>query len=329
MQRCHSFTLRMSPKATNRFLLLGGDIFSLLDKLSIQSFHMSGTIHMDLSNYPRLTSLSCRPCHSYGERLDMEISGIGITIRQLEMQLTTRQMMRLLESCPGLETCMIHLHERDILDQAQPIFQHSGIIDLTIHSYQADGSFLDHLYLPSLQKFDMAVLEPARQPPWNYLTAFLRRSRPPLVDLALICIVEDEEPHTIDSFSYMPHLQSLTLCYGAVSDAVMQALTMNSVTNGNPTNDPAPLKELRTLALANCRRSVSSIVDMVLSRCSSRDGINAPCNSLTTLSLTKVLTPREGEELLSSPGISSCVEAGLDISMEFAKDSSPRRELAP
>lgn len=107
MKRCRSFTGHMSPTVITKFFSREDQVLPLLDKLSIRCIAEAGTIHMNLSNFPHLASLSCR---FDNEPLDMEFSGIGIALRELELQLKTRQLTHILESCPCLETCGLALN---------------------------------------------------------------------------------------------------------------------------------------------------------------------------------------------------------------------------
>lgn len=318
MKRCRSFTGHMSPTVINNLFSREDNVLPLLDKLSIRCIAEAGTINVNLSNFPRLASLSCR---FDKEPLDMEFSGIGIALREVEMQLNTRQITHILESCPCLETCGLTLNGYLGLDLVQPTFQHSSLKDFTIFSHGMEyEQVLDHLCLPSLKIFYLDVREDVLEQPWEYLTALLQRSCPPLVTLTLVWFKTHWEPEVIDSFLYMPHLQSLTVSGYTLSDALMHALTIYPTTNGDDTNDPVPCKELKTLVLEECKLSVSSIVEMILSRNSTQNGAIAPCTPLTTLHLIDILISSEGEELLSDPGMSSCIEAGLEISMRYMED---------
>ncbi len=152
---------------------------------------------------------------------------------------------------------------------------------------------------------------------WPHLTGLLRRSRPPLTSLDLDVDFLSEFD-LVGALSYIPGLESLRLAVFdiAASGLFWYALTMEdgSIADGLP-HSLCP--NLRTLDLTRFSRcSIPAVTEMVLSRCSLTAGVDSIFRPLDLLVLSGDLQAEDAVDMLRFPGISLCMDEGLEIKLQ-------------
>lgn len=316
LTRCKRIVLSMPPKYITKIIFSRPQGLPSAEYVSIRrpSLLSQGglrTLTFEFSACQRLAEVRlCAP------EAHFKFRGQGTSVRDIKGNMNQPAVLDLLRCCPFPTQCDITITEGMIFDDEPmlelPYLSELRITLLTEVELSEFGTLLDRLRLPSLHtlvlKLEYSARLGNRSQIWPHLTQLLRRSRPHLVDLQIhpLCFGQTE---LIQTLSCIPTLQSLSLSRFDPRNSFWRALKMTNDTSIGGLHNLCP--ELTNLDITGCTRiSATAVAEMLLSRCSQENRIATPCKPLAVFHLGEV---NEGSSVMKYPGISACIDAGLDL----------------
>lgn len=183
LHRCSSIYLCLPSRYICRLFTDPPQRLPRLESLTMAGTRSSDEVPptVDLSACPRLTDLKC-----LSQEVSFLIGGQGAAVRDVHLRMDLLDSLTVLACCRYVTRCQLDVVGIAVFFNHHPVLEFPHLTDFGLNwpIYPYHGTFLDRLYLPSLQSLKLVITGFTRDrnptQPWQHLTHLLQRSSPPL-----------------------------------------------------------------------------------------------------------------------------------------------------